>query len=101
LLGGKTVLVFGACAGKVFMTDTKQQSELEKDFWLFWGISPEGTPKHKAGLKALEFYRQHLTTIAKEAHNEYQFEKSADIKHGMWKVMTIINKHIHELGGKL
>ena len=32
---------------------TTPQDDWEKEFWILWGISPEGTPKHKAGLKAL------------------------------------------------
>jgi len=43
------------------MTDTTQT--LEDRFWLYWGIAPEDSPKHQAGVKALEFTRQELTRL--------------------------------------
>ncbi len=38
------------------MTPSSREEEIRKDFELYWGFAPEGTPKHKAREKALEFF---------------------------------------------
>ena len=49
------------------------QSDWEKEFWLFWGLSPEGTPKHKAGMKALEFISKARNDALDAAIRELSF----------------------------
>ena len=50
------------------MTETKINPEYKKivdKFWLYWGLSPNETQKHKAGQKALDFIYDEFFNLGK------------------------------------
>lgn len=51
------------------------QADLEKEFWLFWGIAPEGSLKHRKGKDTLKFIKFKLAQVEKDSF-EKGFEKA-------------------------
>ena len=48
---------------------------MDNEFWLYWGESPKGTPKYRAGVKALSFARKAWEDGYEACRKFYELEK--------------------------
>ena len=71
-----------------------------KEFWLYWGEAPKGTPKYKAGKK----FEQFLLTALKEQRGEVIKEITElgeyYVKFGESKAVEAINKALDIINQK-